>query len=92
MLLLVEIIKSTASLFLTALSLLIIIRVVYPLIADPEQSLLYSFAYATTQPCAQPVADFLENKLDMPVATDDLGAVIVLMIISLVRLFLLFFG
>ena len=92
MLLLVEIIKSTASVFLTALSLLIIIRVVYPLIADPEQSLLYSFAYATTQPCAQPVADFLENKLDMPVATDDLGAVIVLMIISLVRLFLLFFG
>ena len=90
--LLVEIIKSTASLFLTALSLLIVIRVVYPLIADPEQSLLYSFAYATTQPCAQPVSDFLENKLDLPVATDDIGALIVLMIISVVRLLLIFFA
>ena len=92
MLLLVEIIKSTASVFLDALSLLIVIRVVYPLFADPEQSLLYSFAYATTQPCAQPVSDFLENKLDLPVATDDIGALIVLMIISVVRLLLMFFA
>ena len=88
--LLVELIKSTASTFLVALSLLILIRIVYPLLADPEQSLLYSFAYAATQPCAQPVSDFIEKKLDLPVPSDDLGAIVALMIITVVRIVLLF--
>lgn len=90
--LIIELIKNTASVMLAALSLLIVIRVLYPVFADPEQSLLYSFAYATTQPCAQPVSDFLEKKLELPIATDDLGAVIVLLIITLVRTVLAFLG
>ena len=90
--LIIELIKSTALVFLSALSLLIVIRIIYPLLADPEQSLLYSFAYATTQPCAQPISDFLEKKLELPIATDDLGAVVVLMIISIVRMILTLIG
>ncbi|MBQ6043263.1 MAG: YggT family protein [Clostridia bacterium] len=90
--LIVELIKGTATVILAALSLLIVIRVLYPIFADPEQSLLYSFAYATTQPFAQPVSDFLEDKLDLPIATDDLGAVVALLVISVVSTILAFFG
>ena len=90
--LIVELIKGTATVILAALSLLIVIRVLYPIFADPEQSLLYSFAYATTQPFAQPVSDFLEDKLDLPIATDDLGAVVALLVLSVVSTILAFFG
>ncbi len=90
--LIIALIKSTATVMLAALSLLIVIRVIYPVFADPEQSLLYSFAYATTQPCAQPISDFLSKKLELPIATDDIGAVVVLMIITVVRTVLAFLG
>lgn len=90
--LIVELIKGVATVILSALSLLIVIRVLYPIFADPEQSLLYSFAYATTQPFAQPVSDFLEDKLDLPIATDDLGALVALLVISVVSMILAFFG
>ncbi|MBO4794908.1 MAG: YggT family protein [Clostridia bacterium] len=90
--LIVELIKGVATVILSALSLLIVIRVLYPIFADPEQSLLYSFAYATTQPFAQPVSDFLESKLDLPIATDDLGALVALLVISVVSMILAFFG
>ncbi len=51
----------TVLLYLSALSLMLVIRVVYPLFAS-EEGAAYSFIYATTEPILMPVRAVLNKS------------------------------
>ncbi|NLN55099.1 MAG: hypothetical protein GX148_02210 [Clostridiales bacterium] len=57
----IYLIMGTVLLYLSALSLMLVIRVVYPLFAS-EEGAAYSFIYATTEPILMPVRAVLNKS------------------------------
>ncbi|MDD4126006.1 MAG: YggT family protein [Eubacteriales bacterium] len=57
----IYLIMSTVLLYLSAVSLMIIVRVLYPLFAS-EEGAAFSFIYATTEPIIMPVRAALDRS------------------------------
>ncbi len=82
------IIAKTVSFWLSAVSFAMLVRMLLPLIVDPEQSKLYLLSYAVSEPAIIPVRAVMA-KLD--IAQDsplDIPFTVTYFLIILIRIFL----
>ncbi len=87
---LIYLIMNSVLLFLSAISVMIIIRVLYPLFAL-EEGAAFSFVYATTEPIVMPVRAVLDRSEVFSSIPVDFSGVFAFVILFLIKGLLVLF-
>lgn len=87
----VSILISTVSIYLSVLTILLFLRVLYPLIFASEESIAFSFIFSTTEPVMLPIRDLLDRSETFSSLPVDFSCLFATMGIMIVRIILAFF-
>lgn len=82
---------STVSVFLSVLTVLLFLRVLYPLIFASEESMAFSFIYTTTEPVMMPIRNLLDRSETFSSLPVDFSCLFATMGVMVVRIILAFF-
>ena len=82
------ILAATVTIYLTALTFMMVLRVLYPFFSAAEDRKAYSFLYATTEPFLMPVRGVLSRIEFFASSPVDFTYIITVMLVMVVQLLL----
>lgn len=82
---------STVSIYLSVLTVLLFLRVLYPLIFASEESVAFSFIFSVTEPVMLPIRNLLDRSETFASLPVDFSCLFATMGIMVIRIILAFF-